>query len=260
MIAPGAGPRLLVSARNTAEALVALDHGADVIDLKEPAEGALGAVAPGILAAAVAAVAGQRPVSATTGDIPSEEIEAVVAAALAVADAGADYVKVGLFPGPAVPRLVAALGARVVPCARTVAVAFADRGIEPGLFAALADAGFSGVVVDTADKAAGRLLDHLDHARLAALVASAHRHGLFIGLAGSLRRADLAGLAALKPDLLGVRGAACAAHDRVAGIDGPAVAALAAELAAARRPSGAAEAEDARPAEKIAPPEKQLVV
>jgi len=235
MIVPGAGPRLLVSARDAAEAEIALSGGADVIDLKEPAAGALGAVAPAALAAAVAAVAGRRPVSATTGDIPSEETEAVVAAALAVAAAGADYVKVGLFPGPAVADLVAALGARVVPRARTVAVVFADRGVDPSLFAALAAAGFAGIVVDTADKRAGRLLDHLDHGRLADLVASAHARGLFVGLAGSLRRADVAGLAALAPDLIGVRGAACAAHDRVAGIDAAAVAGLAAALAVARR-------------------------
>jgi len=236
-ITPGAGPRLLVSVRDAAEAATALAGGADVIDVKEPAAGALGAADAATLAAVVAAVAGRRIVSATTGDIPPEAADAAVASARAVAASGADYVKVGLFPGPGRAALIDRLGRELGHSARLAAVLFADRGYDPALVSALAAAGFCGLVVDTADKRAGRLTDHLDTAALAGLVAACHHHGLFVGLAGSLRQDDLAPLAALGPDLLGVRGAAAAAGDRIAGLDATRLAGLVATLAGSR-PAG----------------------
>ena len=60
----------LASVRDPAEAELALAAGADIVDLKDPGQGALGAVAPGVIAACVAAIAGRAPVSATIGDLP----------------------------------------------------------------------------------------------------------------------------------------------------------------------------------------------
>src|SRR5712691_8352699 len=45
--------KFLASVRDVSEAEIALAAGADIIDLKEPARGALGAVEPAIIAAAV---------------------------------------------------------------------------------------------------------------------------------------------------------------------------------------------------------------
>src|SRR5450759_3813428 len=45
---------------------------ADVIDMKDPAKGALGALEPAAVRAAVAAIAGRRPASAVTGDLPMQ--------------------------------------------------------------------------------------------------------------------------------------------------------------------------------------------
>src|SRR5207248_4650901 len=64
-----APPKLLVSVRNRAEAEAALAGGADLIDVKEPKRGALGAADARTLAAVVAAVAGRRPVSAALGEL-----------------------------------------------------------------------------------------------------------------------------------------------------------------------------------------------
>ena len=54
-------PGLLVSVRSAAEAITALEAGADVIDVKEPSRGALGAADCETIAAVVRAVAGRAP-------------------------------------------------------------------------------------------------------------------------------------------------------------------------------------------------------
>src|SRR5207249_701962 len=60
--------RLLVSVRGPVEARAALAGGADVIDAKDPARGALGAVSAERLAAIRRTVGAARPVSAALGD------------------------------------------------------------------------------------------------------------------------------------------------------------------------------------------------
>jgi uncharacterized protein (UPF0264 family) len=61
----------------------------------------------------------------------------------------------------------------------------------------------------------GRGLFHwLGETELAAFVEECRARGLFSALAGSLRAEDLARLAPIGPDLVGVRGAACAASTR----------------------------------------------
>ena len=87
--------QLLASVTGPQEALIASASGADIIDLKNPADGALGAVAPDVLAQTINALAGEKPVSAVAGNCPMEP-----AAVLAAVEArrAADFVKVGLFP------------------------------------------------------------------------------------------------------------------------------------------------------------------
>ena len=60
----------LASVRDAEEAELALRAGADIVDLKDPEQGALGALTPDTIAACVKQVAGRAPVSATIGDRP----------------------------------------------------------------------------------------------------------------------------------------------------------------------------------------------
>jgi uncharacterized protein (UPF0264 family) len=227
-------PRLLASVRSVDEARVALAARVDVIDLKEPVSGALGAVAHDV-ARAVVTFSRREPgegratlVSATIGDVPFSPA-AVVPAVRAMAAAGVDIVKVGLFAGDTRATL-AALRVLARDGIRLVAVMFADRAPEVGLLPDLRDAGFLGAMLDTAEKRSGGLRRHLDDAALARFVAEARRCGLLCGLAGSLRIDDIAPLAALGPDYLGFRGALCRA-----GRDGTLDPALLAAVAKALR-------------------------
>lgn len=213
---PASRPGLLASVATLAEMEVALGAGADIVDLKNPAEGALGAWAEAPLKAAVSRwrAAGCIPgLSATVGDQPLEAAT-ILAAARRTAATGVPLVKIG-FPLPR-DGAGAALGPvldALRPLAREtrlIAVLFADQEPDLATLAQFAGAGFHGVMLDTADKAAGGLLVHLPVQRLAGFVTAARAAGLLTGLAGSLKLEDIASLAALQPHYLGFRGALCA--------------------------------------------------
>lgn len=198
---------LLASVRTAAEAEIALAGGADVIDLKDPGAGALGRLPASVIEEAVTRVAGRRPISATVGDPPLAP-GTVGRAVCAMADLGVDLVKVGLAGEP--DATLVALAAEAKAGVRIVCVLFADRRPDLGMIERLVRLGVVGVMLDTADKRAGGLRDHIGDADLAAFVDRARAAGLVCGLAGSLGRDDIASLAALGPDLLGFRGALCA--------------------------------------------------
>jgi uncharacterized protein (UPF0264 family) len=127
---------------------------------------------------------------------------------LQTAETGVDYVKIGLFDTGSVAQFKA-----MERCSergiRMIAVMFADRAPSWELMRVLAEAGFSGVMLDTADKSEGGLRSHLARPDLAHFLREARAQGLLAGLAGSLREADARALLPLRPDVLGFRGALC---------------------------------------------------
>jgi uncharacterized protein (UPF0264 family) len=198
--------RFLASVRSAEEAAVALAGGADIIDAKEPAAGALGRVDPGTLRAILAAIAGTCPVSATIGDMPLEPLRVAAAVERMAAD-GADIVKIGMFDG-AVEETLAALRPIASRGVRLVAVLFADRAPDiASIVARCSASGFFGVMLDTGEKTGGPLGAHLSAPALAEFVALARGSGLASGLAGSLRVGDVAALVPLGADYLGFRSA-----------------------------------------------------
>lgn len=239
--------QLLVSAASAADATAALKGGADVVDAKDPAAGALGAVAPGVLREIVARVAGARPVTAALGDAASED--EAERAAHAAAAAGAALVKLG-FAGVAgaeratllaraAVRGAAAGGARP---AGLVVVGYADAAAAHSLplhavIGVARASGARGVLVDTAAKGGPGLFGLLTAAEAAAWVADARAAGLLVALAGRLAEGDLALARAAGAHIAGVRGAAC-----VGGRAGTVSAALVRALAAAARAGAAAPA------------------
>jgi dihydroneopterin aldolase len=225
--------RFLASVRDAGEAEAALAADADIIDLKDPAKGALGALTPEGIASCVAAIAGRAAVSATVGDLPMEP-DTVRSAALATAAMGVDYVKLGLFPGGDARGCLDLL-AEEARGLRVILVVFADA--SPG-FDAIGEAariGASGVMLDTARKDGRSLLDHLPLDRLAGFVAQARAERRLVGLAGSLKAAHVPELLRLKPDLLGFRGALCRNGARGAALDTSACAAIRALIPGAPR-------------------------
>lgn len=199
----------LASIASVEELAAVLEGGADLIDVKDPAAGALGAADLRTIHAIVAEVRGRKPVSATLGDLPMQP-EMLVSAARRTAAAGVNFVKAGIFPDGDAIGCIAALGAVAAEGVRLVAVLFADRAPDFDLLDRIAAARFAGAMLDTAGKRSGALADHLPPERLRTFVHRAKALGLMTGLAGSLRLEHVAELAALGPDYLGFRGALCA--------------------------------------------------
>jgi len=198
----------LASVTSAAEAEIVLAAGADIIDLKDPRSGALGALSSPIIREAVRAVAGRRTVSATAGDLPMQP-RLIADAVARIAELGVDIVKVGMFPGGDPLACIAALAREGARGTRIVAVLFADQAPDFAVIDRLHQAGFAGAMLDTADKRAGGLRRHVSAEILGDFVERVSRCGMLSGLAGSLGLADVAPLARHAPDYLGFRGALC---------------------------------------------------
>jgi len=223
--------KLLVSVADVREARVAVRGGVDIVDVKNPAEGSLGAPAPDMIARVRNTVPSERPVSAAIGDLPNLPGTAALAA-LGAARSGAAYVKVGLWGTSTEEEAVAVLRAvreavESGPTGPTViAAAYADaervpsRPLPPGaLVAAARRAGVGGCLVDTAVKDGGGLFEWLAPDALAALVAEGHAARLEMALAGALRAEDLPAVRATGADIAGVRSAACRDGRRAAPLE-----------------------------------------
>lgn len=230
-------PGFLASVANLDEMETALACGVDIVDLKNPSEGALGAWPEDRLKEAVTRWRAHQPgpnLSATVGDHPLDAAR-LAAAAARTAASGVPLVKIGFaLPRHGAEAALAPCLAALAPIARDtrlIAVLFADQAPDIELVPAFAAAGFAGIMLDTADKAAGSLRAHLAEATLARFVELARRHKLMTGLAGSLKLADVAPLAALHPDYLGFRGALCA-EGRTGALDPDRLAAVARALSA----------------------------
>jgi uncharacterized protein (UPF0264 family) len=220
--------KLLVSVVDADEARAAAAAGADIVDVKNPAEGSLGAPSPAVIAAVCAAVG--QPVSAAIGDMPNLPGTAALAAAGA-ANSGATFVKVGLWGVSTEDDAVALLSAvrAAVPDAVVVAAAYADARrvphapLAPELLPRVARAaGVEVCLLDTAIKDGRGLLEWLSPEPF---VAEAHDLGLEVALAGALRAEDLPMIENTGADIAGVRSAACVGG-RSGSLDGALVGAM----------------------------------
>ncbi|WP_233836360.1 (5-formylfuran-3-yl)methyl phosphate synthase [Paraburkholderia sp. ZP32-5] len=200
---------LLASVRSDDEAFDAARAGAELIDLKEPNDGALGGLAIGDIANIARQLRARypvKPISAAIGDVPADAADEIATRVIEVSDAGVDYVKVGIARGPAARRCIeqlASLPATVVP------VLLCDGGMDDDLVAHTAALGFAGVMFDTASKDGGTLFDHVDVDTLARWLRLARQRGAMVGIAGALGWAQLAQIRALAPDVAGFRTALC---------------------------------------------------
>lgn len=208
--------KMLASVVDERELELAIDAGVDIIDLKNPRTGALGALSLAQIHNLAARCAGRCPVSATVGDLPAEPLQ-LTTAIRETAGSGVDYIKVGFFSDDnltACLRAIAGLGEEYA----VVAVLFADLDPPLARVGEFAAAGFRGIMLDTAGKGGGGLLQRIELTRLEDFVAEARALGMLNGLAGSLQREDIPRLIPLAPDYLGFRGALCERSERIARI------------------------------------------
>jgi uncharacterized protein (UPF0264 family) len=214
---------LLVSPCSIEEASRSL--AADIIDVKRPAEGSLGANFPWVIRAVKGMT--DKPVSAAIGDFDYRPGSASLAA-YGAACAGADYVKIGLmFDGRERAREVISAVVRAVkdefPEKSVVIAAYSDYarlGTIPPLEAAClaAECGADVAMVDTGLKDGKSTFEFMDEETLAGFTEANRGIGLRTALAGSLRFEDIGRLKRINPDIIGVRGMVCGG-DRSATIE-----------------------------------------
>jgi uncharacterized protein (UPF0264 family) len=187
--------QLLVSVRNAEEAEVALDGGADIIDVKEPLRGALGRADDSIIRDVINAVAGRAPVSAALGELhqnPSPAPDGLAFTKAGLSALGASWRKRWLQwrEGSANAVLVAYADVHDV----QEFVAFANEVVPAAL------------LVDTSGKDGQTLLSYYSIGELASLRELCQ---VPVAFAGSLGLAEIAQLLTIQPDIIAVRGAAC---------------------------------------------------
>jgi uncharacterized protein (UPF0264 family) len=219
--------KVLISPKDEFEAKAAVNGGADIIDVKNPDEGSLGANFPWVIRQVRSLVPHSIEVSATIGDFPHLPGSASLAA-LGAAVSGANYVKVGLkgsktrdeaiFLMQHVTRTVKEYDVKK----KVVLAGYADyhraATLDPFLLPEVArSAGCDVVMVDTFIKDGKSLFDFMDEAACKHFIDEGHRQDLSVALAGSIKLPEIPVLKRIGVDIVGIRGAACSHGDRLTG-------------------------------------------
>ena len=219
--------KLLISPKNEAEAVEAAAGGADIIDVKNPDEGPLGASFPWIIRRIRQVTPANIEVSCTVGEAPNLP-GSMALASLGAASIGVDYIKAGLFglktaeEAVFLMRNVTQAAKEYNPAIKVVVSGYADAArvgaVDPLQVPKIANEAKADLaMLDTAIKDGKNLFTFLTKPQLSRFVEEAHDYGLKAALAGSLQKQDLPEVYALGADIAGVRGAACTLSDRVNG-------------------------------------------
>jgi len=230
-------PRLLVSVRDLPEAELAIDGGCDIVDIKEPQNGALGmASAATINQIAARCARANRPSSTALGEVLDWNTED--AESLSLSDE-LSFAKLGLAGLSQQSNWIESWmsvrsfvdSQRDLPLS-WIAVAYADTeaALSPSLREVL-DAAIStnckGLLIDTTTKRPnGSMLDYVDVEELASVARIAQENRLLFAIAGQIGSNQLPATKCVAPDIIAVRSAVCSGFDRQTNVDQSAVALL----------------------------------
>jgi len=206
--------QLLVSPSSIDEAKYSL--AADIIDVKKPSEGSLGANYPWVIREIKSFA--KKPVSAAIGDFDYKPGGAALTA-YGAACAGADYIKIGLtFEGKEKAREVISGVVKAVkdefPEKFVVIAAYSDYqrmgSISPFDMAPIAASeGADIAMVDTGIKDRQSTFAFMDEVMLRKFTEMNADLSLKTALAGALKFEDIDALKRINPDIIGVRGMVC---------------------------------------------------
>jgi len=215
--------KLLVSPKDVEEAKSVIRGNADIVDVKNPKEGSLGANFPWIIKSVKELVEKENgdgvKISAAIGNFDYKPGTASLAA-LGAASAGAEYIKVGLFKIKTKQEAVDLLTGIVkavkgfAPIKKVVAAFYSDykriNSISPFEIAAIGkEVDIDVAMVDTGIKDGRTTLEFLSKEELKTFISESKALGLETALAGSLKFEDIPAIKEIEPDILGVRGMVC---------------------------------------------------
>ncbi len=225
--------QLLVSVRNALEAIAAVEGLADIVDVKEPANGSLGCATPEIIVEVTAAVRSHRdaspPLSLALGELAEWRQGDRALLHDAIATARPQFLKLGLSGAGSLQNADSWIGEwQLVRDAISgphvwVAVAYADHenadspAVESVLHAAI-ETNCGIFLIDTCAKDGTSLIDHLTLKQLLAIRRLTSHHGLKLALAGRVTLSNLNLLLSIQADIIAVRGAVCENGNRTGSI------------------------------------------
>lgn len=198
------------------EAKIALDNGADIIDLKNPHKGALGALPISLVQSITQFVQQYRPntiISATIGDVPMQP-QLLQAHVMEMAKTNVGFIKIGFFEADDYQECLSALQLLTQNGLKLIAVLFAEYTYPQTLINALHKTGFVGIMLDTANKNGCTLLDHYSKEALQFFTQEVQSLALLLGFAGSLKSQHIVSFKHLAPTYLGFRGGVCENNQR----------------------------------------------
>ena len=229
--------RLLVSVRSADEALASLQGGADLIDVKEPHNGALGAAAPEVLQDVAALVGTRVRLSAALGELVDLDVDSIIHglekfhfAKIGLANCGNDtqWQSKWEHAWQALPIQV-----------NRVAVAYVDwesaNAPDPEEVISVGCAiGCRTFLIDTFDKRRGNLFRIAEGKQLESWCDLARTSAMQVVVAGSLDLSSIPRALQLRPDVIAVRRAACEG-ERLSSIRADRVSALVRQLSSGER-------------------------
>jgi uncharacterized protein (UPF0264 family) len=221
--------QLLISVKNIEETLIALNAGVDIIDLKDPENGALGALDLALSAQIVAKILHYNqfnmmrslnfsPIitSATVGE-QHVDLNALMKSILQRVAMNVDIIKVAVSNLEALPNWQVKFNtqeiAKVKANAKLVAVFFADQEVNLTLLETLSKMGFYGAMLDTSIKQQDLLTVYTKQA-LQIFTQTCKKNALKSGLAGSLKLQHIECLSEINPFYIGFRGGVCESDAR----------------------------------------------
>jgi len=214
-------PKLLLSVRNAQEARLALEAGVDLVDVKEPSQGPLGAASPETIREILQLVNRRALTSVAYGELLQWEcdggMDQYADPAAREVSPSPGYVKLGLSGCRSIAnwqekwkRLLDILAVAASP----VAVVYADwdRADSPPPAEVVEQARKlkrATVLIDTFDKRGPGLLRLCSIRSVQSFIDDVHAADMAVAVAGQLTLDDALAIAPLTPDYLGVRGAVC---------------------------------------------------
>lgn len=217
--------KLLLTVIDKSECFNALRAGCDILDIKNPKEGSLGAALPWVISGIKRSVPASTRLSIALGDIfylPGT----IALAVLGAAQFKPDYLKVGLKgiksklqAKQLLSNLVKTTACSPAPAAKLVAAGYAEYdeigSIPPVLIPKIAfQTGARVAMVDTFNKNGRSILEIMPLAEIKRFIDQCHKYRLMAALAGGLTLPEVDIVRQSGVDIIGVRGAVCCKNKR----------------------------------------------
>jgi uncharacterized protein (UPF0264 family) len=214
---------VLVSPKDVEEAKAVIRGNADIVDVKNPKEGSLGANFPWVIRSIKELVEQEggdgMKLSAAIGDFDYKPGTGSLAA-LGAATSGAEYIKVGLLKIKTKEEAIDLLSGIVKavkdfdPTKKVVSAFYSDykriNSISPLEISAIGEAvDIDVAMVDTGIKDGKTTLEFMTEEELKTFVSESKALGLMTALAGALKFEDIPTIKRINPDIIGVRGMVC---------------------------------------------------